>query len=313
MFESSNVWLTQSNWYAGPVPRAAAQLCEWLRQSARDISPLMLQQGPKECMWHGAYGAPPVLFLSALLKDIAAIHHQQQHKQLPKLLSLSRKVQMNCLNASLFPHASLVPGTCLYICMSLLGHSSNLLHELIHSIPKNFGLVILDELESLTLHGITCTAWQHSWGMSLHYTGNCETCIAFVPLWQHNTLEQLAFCAAVQGQTQGQLDKLQEESNHWTFLTGATVASLPIHRSASMYLFCMPLYALSTLLCPLLTSLMTRFNCTDMARSFLPGKFGSVCEKPGSGWVNIHRALHTIHWSIKHFNGLMTSLDNGCL
>ncbi|KAL3160109.1 hypothetical protein ABBQ32_010887 [Trebouxia sp. C0010 RCD-2024] len=30
------------------------------------------------------------------------------------------------------------------------------------------------------------------------------------------------------GQTQGQLDKLQEEPNHWTFLTGTIVASLPI-------------------------------------------------------------------------------------
>lgn len=37
----------------------------------------------------------------------------------------------------------------------------------------------------------------------------------------------------LQGQTQGQLDKLQEEPNHWTFLTGTIVASLPISRLAS--------------------------------------------------------------------------------
>ena len=40
----------------------------------------------------------------------------------------------------------------------------------------------------------------------------------------------------VQGQTQGQLDKLEESPNHWTFLTGTTVASLPVSRSASQHL-----------------------------------------------------------------------------
>lgn len=50
--------------------------------------------------------------------------------------------------------------------------------------------------------------------------------------------QSIFLCAVVQGQTQGQLDKLQEEPNYWTFLTGATVATLPISRSASVPAFC---------------------------------------------------------------------------
>ncbi len=34
----------------------------------------------------------------------------------------------------------------------------------------------------------------------------------------------------VQGRTQGQLDKAEGEPNHWTFLTGNTVATLPMTR-----------------------------------------------------------------------------------
>jgi len=35
---------------------------------------------------------------------------------------------------------------------------------------------------------------------------------------------------SVQGRTQGQLDKAEGEPNHWTFLTGNTVATLPMTR-----------------------------------------------------------------------------------
>ena len=55
------------------------------------------------------------------------------------------------------------------------------------------------------------------------------------PFYQH-----LYFCCchccsiawwwSVQGRTQGQLDKAEGEPNHWTFLTGNTVATLPMTR-----------------------------------------------------------------------------------
>ena len=57
-------------------------------------------------------------------------------------------------------------------------------------------------------------------------------------------VEEMDVCAGVQGQTRGQLDKLQEEPNHWTFLTGTTVASLPVSRLASTLILCI-LYSMS--------------------------------------------------------------------
>ena len=40
----------------------------------------------------------------------------------------------------------------------------------------------------------------------------------------------IAWWWSVQGRTQGQLDKAEGEPNHWTFLTGNTVATLPMTR-----------------------------------------------------------------------------------
>jgi len=40
----------------------------------------------------------------------------------------------------------------------------------------------------------------------------------------------IAWWWGVQGRTQGQLDKAEGEPNHWTFLTGNTVATLPMTR-----------------------------------------------------------------------------------
>ena len=94
-----------------------------------------------------------------------------------------------------------------------------------------------EKFDVITSDDLACTGKQHSWDVLFHLTGNCESCMSCTYV-SAQTVVEVGVCAGVQGQTQGQLDKLQEDPNHWTFLTGATVASLPVSRLASTLILC---------------------------------------------------------------------------